>query len=219
MAEKKHFDKELLNLHQEIMKMGILVEQSIRKAMDALLNRDTGLAETIIKEDDEIDRMETAIEDRCIRLIAREQPFASDLRTLITTLKIVSHIERMGDHGVHLAKGVIRLGKEELIKPLIDIPRMGELIISMLPRVLAAFMNKDKELALAIAREDDQIDKLHTQVIRELLTYMMENPQNIRQATNLLFISRFLERLGDHVVDICEWVVYNTTGEHPDLNE
>jgi len=217
MSLRKHFDKELLHLHQDVLKMGMLVEKAIRLALDALANADDALANQVIRDDMHIDKMEIDIEDSCIHLIAREQPIAGDLRTVITTLKIVSHLERMGDHGVHLAKCALRNIECKQTIPLKSVLEMGQILLNMIPGILTAFMNKDKESVTQIAKEDEKIDNMHAQFIKTLLALMKENPGCVEQATNMLFISRFMERLGDHAVDICEWVVYNITCEHPDL--
>jgi phosphate transport system protein len=173
----------------------------------------------VVAGDAAINQVEQEIEDRCIVLIAREQPVATDLRKLITSLKIVTQLERMGDHALHVAKGTLRLLPETYMKPLIDIPRMAESGIGMIRDVLTAFLDNDAERAREVASRDHLVDELHNQVMREVFTYMMENTKNIPQSISLLFISRFLERVGDHVTNICEWVVYSATGERVELNQ
>jgi phosphate transport system protein len=217
MSIRCHFDKEMLFLHQEVLKMGVLVEQAIRKSLDALANKDVNKAQQVIDDDKIIDRFEKNIEDQCIQLIAREQPIATDLRTVITTLRIVSHLERIGDYGVHLAKSVLVIAKTSGEIPLKGIPAMAEMALRLIPAALTAFVNKDTEAAVCLAREDDKIDAMYKEKLRELLGFMKDNPSSIEQSVNLLFMNRFIERFADHVVDICEWVVYNVTGEHPDL--
>lgn len=218
--EIRHKYLESLNeIHQDVLKMGTLVEESIRKAMQALKKRDDDLARVVINEDDQINNLELQIQDKCIVLIATEQPVASDLRGLITIIKIVTQLERMGDHAIHVAKGVLRLSGEPYMKKLIDLPRMAECAIRMIHEVLTAFMENDLEKAEQVAAMDDEIDELHNQVMRECLTYMMQDPKNIQQSITFLFISRFLERLGDHVTNISEWICYNITGKHRELNQ
>jgi len=214
---RQHYEDDLAALNRSIMKMGLLVEQAIRTAITALKNRDTDLAEKVIEEDDVIDRMEKDLCDQCALIIAREQPVAGDLRHLISGIKIITDLERIGDHAVHIAKGAVNTAGEEHIKPLIDIPRMAELGCGMLSRAVNAFVEQDAVKAVEIAGEDNQIDAIHRQIIRELLTYMMENPAKIEAGLSLMFMSRFLERLGDHVRNICEWVVFSETGEHENL--
>ena len=199
--------------------MGTLVEEAIRKSMQALKERDEELAKQVIEEDRAINEFELTIQDKCIVLIATEQPVAGDLRGLITIIKIVTQLERMGDHALHIAKGALRLVDEQYMKKLIDLPRMSECAITMIHEALTAFMDNDQVKAEAVAAMDDEIDELHQQVMRECLTYMMQDPKNIPQATSFLFISRFLERLGDHVTNISEWICYNITGKHRELNQ
>jgi phosphate transport system protein len=195
-----------------------MVEEALHRAIESLVNRNAELARVVVAEDAAINRLEQEIEDRCVVLIAREQPVASDLRKLVTSLKIVTQLERMGDHALHVAKGTLRLLPETYMKPLIDIPRMAELGIGMIRDVLTAFLDNDATRACEVARRDQEIDELHNQVMREVFTYMIENPKFISQSISLLFISRFLERVGDHVTNICEWVVYGATGERVELN-
>jgi phosphate transport system protein len=219
MEVRQRFLESLSAIHQEVLKMGTLVEEAIRKSMQALKARDTELANRVIEEDQVINQMELSIQDKCIVLIATEQPVAGDLRGLITTIKIVTQLERMGDHAMHVAKGALKLANENYMKKLIDLPRMADCAIRMIHEVLTAFMNNDQEKAIEVAEMDDEIDELHDQVMRECLTYMMQDPTNIPQATSFLFISRFLERLGDHVTNISEWICYNITGKHRELNQ
>jgi phosphate transport system protein len=206
------------SVNQEILRMGVMVEEALRRAVDSLVNRDGELARAVVAEDLNINRMEQEIEDRCVVLIAREQPVATDLRKLVTSLKIVTQLERMGDHALHVAKGTLRLLPEAYMKPLIDIPRMADIGIGMIRDALTAFLDNDADRARAVALRDREIDELHNQVMREVFTYMMENNKYISQSISLLFISRFLERVGDHVTNICEWVVYGATGERVELN-
>jgi phosphate transport system protein len=215
---RQKYLESLNEINREVLKMGTLVEEAIQKAVLALKNRDSDLATKVIDCDEAINGMELSIQDRCIVLIATEQPVAGDLRGLIATLKIVAQLERMGDHAVHIAKNALKIVGETYMKKLIDIPRMGERAIQMLHDVLTAFMNSDEQKAIDVAAMDDEIDELHEQVMRECLTYMMQDPKNIPQATAFLFISRFLERLGDQVTNISEWICYIASGEHRELN-
>jgi phosphate transport system protein len=219
MGTRQVFAEELAALHQEILRMGVLVEEALRRAVESLVRKDGELAQAVVAGDADINRMEQEIEERCVVLIAREQPVATDLRKLVTSLKVVTQLERMGDHALHVARGTLRLLPEPYMKPLIDIPRMAEIGIGMIRDVLTAFLDNDAERAREVAQRDQQIDELHTQVMREVFTYMMENTSFISQSISLLFISRFLERIGDHVTNICEWVVYSATGERVELNQ
>jgi phosphate transport system protein len=219
MGTRQAFEEGLAALNQEILRMGVMVEEALRRAVESLVNKDGELARAVVAGDAAVNQVEQEIEDRCIVLIAREQPVATDLRKLITSLKIVTQLERMGDHALHVAKGTLRLLPETYMKPLIDIPRMAEIGIGMIRDVLTAFLDNDAERAREVAQRDQQVDELHNQVMREVFTYMMENSKYISQSISLLFISRFLERVGDHVTNICEWVVYGATGERVELNQ
>ena len=163
--------------------------------------------------DDLIDSMQVEIEDRCISLIARQQPVATDLRILGTGLKITTDLERIGDHAFDIAKIVLLIGDEPLIKPLVDIPRMAVMAQSMLEDSLQAYLKLDIQLAEKVCRDDDLVDQLYHQVFRELLTYMLEDPKKINQATQLIFVARYLERIADHSTNVAEWVIYLVTGE------
>jgi len=218
MGARQVFEKEMAAVNQEILRMGVMVEEAVQRAVQSLVNRDEQLARAVVAEDAAINRLEQEIEDRCVVLIAREQPVATDLRKLVTALKIVTQLERMGDHALHVAKGTLRILPEAYMKPLIDIPRMAEIDIGMIRDVLTAFLDNDARRAREVALRDQEIDELHEQVMREVFTYMMGNTRFISQSISLLFISRFLERIGDHVTNICEWVVYGSTGERVELN-
>ena len=219
MGTRQAFEEGLDGVNKEILRMGVMVEEALRQAIESLVNKDGELARAVVAGDAAINQMEQEIEDRCIVLIAREQPVATDLRRLVTLLKVVTQLERMGDHALHVAKGTLRLLPETYMKPLIDIPRMAELAIGMIRDVLTALLNLDAALAREVAQRDRLVDDLHDQVMREVFTYMMENSRFISQSISLLFISRFIERVGDHVTNICEWVVYSATGEHVELNQ
>jgi phosphate transport system protein len=219
MGTRQVFEQEMAAVNQEILRMGVMVEEALHRAVESLVNKDGELARAVVAGDAAINRMEQEIEERCVVLIAREQPVATDLRKLVTSLKLVTQLERMGDHALHVAKGTLRLLPEPYMKPLIDIPRMAEIGIGMIRDALTAFLDNSAEQAREVAERDRQIDDLHTQVMREVFTYMMENTSFISQSISLLFISRFLERIGDHVTNICEWVVYSATGERVELNQ
>lgn len=208
----------LRQLKNEIMKMGILVEEALSKAMKALTELDSDLAESVITEDMMINRMEIEIEDRSIALIATEQPVAGDLRHVITGMRIVTQLERMGDHAVHIAKSTLRFECEAFKKPLIDISRMAELCISMHREVLSAFMDEDEIRARNLVDLDDEVDSLHEKVQRDMFTGMVEDESFLSQALQLTYISRYLERFADHITNISEWIIYGKTGNHVDLN-
>ncbi|MFW5711543.1 MAG: phosphate signaling complex protein PhoU [bacterium] len=217
-AQRHHFCEAINRLNNDILKMGTLVEEAMQNAMHALKTKDYELAGKTIDNDEKINQLELEIQDKLTVLIATEQPVARDLRHIITSLKVVTQLERMGDHAVHIAKSAIRLKGEDYVKPLIDLPKMGEIGVQMLHEILSAFTECDDKRAQQIAEMDDEIDNLNNQVWRELITYMMEDSSLIRQVTSLLFVCRWLERFGDHVTNISEWIVYDATGAHTELN-
>lgn len=216
---RKSFDHELGELQNEILKMGSLVEEAIHNAVQSLAKKDVALAQKTLDNDDVIDDMETAIEEHCLKLIARQQPMAKDLRKIGTGLKIVTDLERMADLACDIARVTIRLKDQPLIKPLVDIPRMARITQTMVREALDAYIHVDTDLAKAMCVKDDDVDAIFNQIFRELLTYMMEDPHTITQATQLLFVGRYLERIADHATNIGEWIVYMVTGEHLDLNQ
>ena len=210
---RQNFDQDLETLRQDLVRMGEIVQVSIKDAVDALAKRDKDLARRVMEGDDVIDRMQVEIEDRCISLIARQQPVATDLRILGTGLKITTDLERIGDHAFDIAKIVLLIGDEPLIKPLVDIPRMAKISQQMLKDSLQAYLKLDIELAEQVCRADDMVDKLYHQVFRDLLSYMLEDAKKINQATQLIFVARDLERIADHSTNVAEWVIYLATGE------
>lgn len=212
------FHEALERLQQEILRMGNIVEVALGESVKALADGDLERARAIIEGDDRVDLMEIEIEQKSLALIATQQPMAGDLRVLGTALKLVTDLERMGDHATDIAKAVIRLDAEPLMKPLIDIPRMADHVRRMLRECLTAYVNRDPALAREMIRLDDEVDHLYAQVFRELLTFMVEDPRKIRQGAHLLLVAQYLERVGDHATNLGEWVVYMVTGERVDLN-
>lgn len=219
MITRANYQSALEQLEKDILKMGSLVEEQINDSIIALRKQDLTLAEDIIAKDDIIDELELNIEEDILKLIATQQPMAIDLRRIISGFKIITDLERMGDNAVDIAKTTLRIGGEPLIKPLIDIPRMAEITQNMVKEALDAYINENVALAETLAQKDDLVDSLHSQITRELLTYMLEEPKNIKQGTHLMFISRFLERIADHATNIGENVIYLVTAERRDLNE
>jgi phosphate transport system protein len=213
MPTRQSFDQDLIDLQQELLKMASLVEEAIFKGVQSLAKQDLALAQQVIDGDDLIDQMEINIEERCMKLIALQQPAARDLRVIGTALRIIADLERMADHATDIAKTTQRLAGQPLIKPLVDIPRMAVLAQKMLKDSIDAYVHLDVALAEQIGRDDDAVDALYSQVFRELLTYMIEDPQTIGQATQLIFVGRYLERIADHAQNIAEWIVYLVTGE------
>lgn len=213
MPTRQSYDQELESLRQELLLMGNLVSVAIADAVQSLSMQDMELAKKVIAGDDAIDALERDIEDKCMLLIARQQPLARDLRIVGTGLKITTDLERMGDHAYDIAKVTLKLANEPLIKPLVDIPRMAVMAQKMLKDSLDAYVNLDIALAEQICRADDEVDILYHQVFRELLTFMMEDPRTIGQATQLIFVARYLERVADHTTNIAEWIIYLVTGQ------
>lgn len=210
---RRSFDEELKGLKEDMLKMGSYVEEAIHKAVKSLAEQDLDLADEVNKEDERIDDFETKIEEKCIRLIALQQPVAKDLRTIGMITKIITDLERIGDNACNIARITEKIGDEKLIKPLIDIPRMAELARKMVHQSLDAFVNVDADLARETAKTDEEVDILNDQIFRELLTIMMGNPKTINQSTYLLFVGRYLERIADHATNICERIIYMTTGK------
>lgn len=216
---RNYFDKELQELHLLMLKMCTEVEEALINTVHALKNQDVNMAQAVIDGDDVIDDMEYIIEERCLKLIALQAPMAKDLRFIATAMKIITDLERIADHAVDIAKITIRLADETYIKELIDIPRMGEITTRMIKESIDAYVNQDAEKAKEVAKIDDEVDALHKQIFRELLLIMMEDPKKISQATNFLFVSKSLERIGDYVTNICEKIIYAVTSEHVNLND
>lgn len=216
---RRGFDSELNSLLGEILCMGNEVEKQISSSVKALIDQDTDLADEVIKNDDIIDKYEWDIEDRCVKLIATEQPMAIDLRTIIAATKIATDLERMADHAVDIAKISKRLKNEVYIKELVDIPRVSRILSVMIKDALDAYIEKDVEKAYAVCKMDDEIDSIYQCVFTEMMPIMSREPSTITQITQFMFVCKFLERAGDHVTNICEWIIYLVTGEQKDLNE
>lgn len=216
---RNSFDANLHELHSDLLRMGSVVEKQIYKCIEALVNQDSALAEEVIKNDDIVDDMQREIEGKCIKLTATQQPLAHDLRNIFTTTKIVTDLERMADHAVDIAKITQRLIGEKYIKQLIDIPRMAAIVREMIKLSLDAYVQGDVEKAYSTCKMDDEVDGIYRQVFSELLVLMMEDTTTIKQATQFLFVCKFLERVADHTTNICEWTIYLVTGEQVDLNE
>ncbi len=203
-----HFQQELNRLKENLLKMAGLAEQAINNAIDALVRRDTALAEKTIADDEKINQMEIKIDEHCLKLLALHQPMAADLRFITSAMRINTELERIGDQAVNIAERVIALNQEPQLKPYIDLPRMAEITQSMVKDVLDAFVNRDPQLARSVCERDDQVDALNDQVFRELLTYMISDPQTITRAVHLIILSRCLERIADHATNIAEGVIF-----------
>ena len=213
---RKDFHRDLKLLQDDLMFLGSMVDKSISRSLQALKDRDLHLSRQVIGEDDEIDARRAALEDRCIDLIATQQPLAGDLRILVTVLQVSVELERMGDYAEGIAKISVAIGDDPLLKPLIDLPRMGELAGRMLRRSLDALVNRDVESALDVIKSDDEVDQIYEQVYRELLMFMIEDPGTVRRATYLLWVSHDLERIADRATNIAERAIFLVTGRMPE---
>jgi phosphate transport system protein len=214
---RKSFHTELKDLENEMLKMGSVVGESISKSIEALMNKDLELAEEVIKDDDIIDNYELDIEEKCTRLIALQQPVAIDLRKIIVISKLVTDLERIGDNASNIAHRVEDIGDQPLIKEMQDLPGMKDMVVQQLRESLEAFVDMDLDKAKAVAARDKKVNNLDKQINSELLNVMENDSSSIEQGTSLMFISRFLERIGDHSTNICERTVYMKTGEWTEL--
>lgn len=215
---RNSFDLKLQQLHEDLMAMGEAVAKQIEDSIDALKKQDEVLAEKVIQKDDVIDDFEEDIEDKCIKLMATEQPLASDLRRIFITTKIITDLERMGDHAVDIAKISKKLIGETYIKELIDIPNMAKIVEKMIKDSLEVYITTDISRAHEVSKMDDQVDRLFKSIFDELLVIMRNDQTTINQASQFLFICKFLERMADHATNICEWTIYLECGEKLKLN-
>jgi len=210
---ERHFDEELKDLKEKLLRMAGLAEDSIAKAVKALKDRDEALVGQVFEQEERINLLEIEIDEVCLRLLALRQPMAGDLRFIASAMKIGSELERIGDQSVNIAERTTELLKVPLLKPLIDIPRMAGLAQAMVVDSINAFVNRDAELARQICARDDEVDQINHQIFRELLTYMMEDPATIPRAVELILIGRHLERIADHATNIGEDVIYLVKGK------
>jgi len=218
MTTRKEFDQGLEQLDQLLVEMGNSVESALQESIGALKAIDADRAKRVIEKDIMLNRLEEQITTIGSRLIVTQQPVAKDLRRILSAFKIASDLERMGDLSVDICKIVVRLEGQSLIKPLIDLPRMAEIVQLMTYEAIQSFIHEDVDLAYKMAKDDDQVDALYGQISRELFTIMLENSSNIAQSQQLSIVARVLERYGDHATNIGESVVYLVTGSRPDLN-
>jgi phosphate transport system protein len=210
---QRHFHDELEALKQTLLAMGGLVEDQIRRVMQALTERDDALAQAVIDCDRQVNTYDVEVDEQCVELLALHQPTAGDLRFITTAMKIVTDLERIGDQAVNIAQRVIELNREPQLKPYIDLPRMATRAQAMVKESLDAFVARDTGLARRVCAEDAEVDALKEQIFRELLTFMLEDPRAIPRAIRLILISRFMERVADHATNIAEMVVYLVEGK------
>jgi len=209
----KVFDEELKELKEKLLFEGELVQKALRNAIAALLERDSDLARQVIEDDDLINAKDVEIDEFCLKLLALRQPAARDLRLVNTAIKINYDLERMGDMAVNVCERVLELNEEPQLKPYIDLPKVAEIVQTMVKESLEAFVREDPQLAWKVTKEDERVDELNEQMFRELLTYMSEDLRTISRATRVLFITKYLERLADHAVNIAQLVIFLVEGK------
>ncbi len=215
---RQAFEEQIRELLEDLLAMGQMVADSIDRSIQALAQQDVELARQVIDFDDEINAAQHDIEEKCLVLIATQQPMAGDLRTILAVSNIALELERMGDYTEGIAKLAIKLSGEPFIKPLIDIPRMAQEGRRMLLAALEAFAHEDMQAARQVGQADDLVDALYDQVYRELLVYMMQDPRTITQATYLLWVAHNLERIADRTTNIAERVIFVASGQIVELN-
>jgi len=219
MSTRSAFDQELQELRVSVLRMGSMVDTAIGRSLQSLKERDQSLARQVIAEDEDINELRFKVEGDCVRLIARQQPAARDLRFIVAVMNIVPDLERMGDHAAGIATIVVRMGDEPLLKPLIDLPRMAQIAREMLRASLDAFVSEnDEQEAMAITIRDEEVDQLYHQIFRELITFMIEDPRTVTRAMYLLFCAHNVERIADRVTNICERVAFVATGRMQEIS-
>lgn len=204
----RHFQEELEQLKTRLLEMGGLAEENVRLAVQGLVEPDRAVIDRVLSGDEPVNRLHVEIDGRCFRLLALFQPMAADLRTIVAAVKINTDLERVGDLAVNIAQAASRYSAHAPVKKLIDIPLMAEIAQNMLRDALDAFVRHDLELAQHVLDEDDRLDALKTQIFRELLTYMLQDPTKIEPALDLILVSRHLERIGDHATNVAEDVIF-----------
>ena len=209
----KRYEEELKKLREEILYMGGMIEDQIQKSIKSLVERDSKLAELIIERDHEVNRLDVDIDDICVRLLALHQPAGRDLRFITTGLKITTDLERIGDMAVNICERALELNQEPQLKPYIDIPRMARVAQRMIRESLDAFVREDTELALKVCKDDGEVDQLNSQIFREVVTFMIDDPHTINRAIKISSISKYLERIADHATNIAEMVIFMVKGK------
>ena len=205
---ERHFEDELKALKNRLLSMGALVEERVRQAVQALMERRPELAAQVIAGDQEVNDLQIEIDDRCLKLLALQQPMASDLRLITAAMKINADLERIGDQAVNIAENAIKVLDAPPLKPLLDLPRMADIAQQMTRDSLDAFVRRDSALARQVLERDDEVDQLKDQIFRVLLTHMMADPGTIERALGLILVSRNLERIADHATNIAEDVIF-----------
>lgn len=209
----RHFDRDIEELKELLLRMGAMVEDAMSQSIRALLERDTAIAESVIASDREIDQMELEIDQHTIELIAKMQPAAVDLRFVATAMKITPELERIADLAQDVCERAIELNREPPLQPMVDMPRLARTAQEMVRQALDSFVRRDAELARIVIARDDEVDNMTEQSFRQLLTYMLEDPRNIARAIRLTFIGKYFERMADGATNICEMVVFLVEGK------
>lgn len=213
---RNRFDRQLVQLNNELIEMGGMIEKAISDTVKALVNQDIELASNVIEYDEEIDHQEREIEQLCLKLLLQQQPVAKDLRLISAALKMITDMERIGDHATDISEITIELSKESYIKKLDHIQQMARETMVMLVQSVEAFVNKDMDKARAVIAHDDVVDDLFNKVKAELIAMIHEDVNAGEQASDLLMAAKYFERIGDHATNISEWVIFSITGQHPD---
>ena len=213
---RNRFDRQLVQLNNELIEMGGMIEKAISDTVKALVNQDIELASNVIEYDEEIDHQEREIEQLCLKLLLQQQPVAKDLRLISAALKMITDMERIGDHATDISEITIELSKESYIKKLDHIQPMAKETMVMLVQSVEAFVNKDMDKARAVIAHDDVVDDLFNKVKAELIAMIHEDVNAGEQASDLLMAAKYFERIGDHATNISEWVIFSITGQHPD---
>lgn len=213
---RNRFDRQLVQLNNELIEMGGMIEKAISDTVKALVNQDIELASNVIEYDEEIDYQEREIEQLCLKLLLQQQPVAKDLRLISAALKMITDMERIGDHATDISEITIELSKESYIKKLDHIQQMAKETMVMLVQSVEAFVNKDMDKARAVIAHDDVVDDLFNKVKAELIAMIHEDVNAGEQASDLLMAAKYFERIGDHATNISEWVIFSITGQHPD---
>lgn len=208
MAMDRYSQQEMSEIREDLLRMGVEVEQMVGAASRSLFERDSETADTLAERDAAVDEMEKKLDERCYKLLVLQQPAATDLRFLVAVIKIVNDLERVGDCSKNIAESALVLNEEPPLKPYVDLPRMSEIAREMLRHSLDAFLEGDEAKALAVCQRDNEIDQLYEQIFRELLTYMIERPKAVNRGLNLLLIAQSLERIADHATNVAENAVY-----------
>lgn len=216
---RSQFNQGLRAVQDDLLRMGGLLDTAIAQAIQCLAERDLDLARRVVVDDAKVNAMRFKIEQDCVTLIATQQPAATDLRFLVAAMNIISDMERMADHAAGIAKIVLRMGDQPLLKPLIDLPRMADEVRGMIHTALDAYVTRDVDLARSIAKRDDVVDALYEQIFRELITFITEDPHTTTRALYLMFTAHNLERIGDRAVNIAERAIFIASGEMKELND